>query len=51
MADGQAVFFAAMKTLQVTGPSGKCTRASNLIGGAVPLTLGALLRPDLLIFA
>ena len=52
MADDLVVFFAAMKTLQITGLSGKYTRASNLIGGALLLCLGALLlRPDLLMFA
>lgn len=53
MADDLVVFFAAMKTLQLTGLSGKYTRASNLIGGAMLLALGALLllRPDLLMFA
>jgi hypothetical protein len=53
MADDLLVFVAAMKTLQVAGLSGKYTRASNLIGGVLLLTLGALLllRPDLLMFA
>jgi glutaredoxin len=53
MADDLLVFVAAMKTLQVTGLSGRYTRASSLIGGALLLGLGALLllRPDLLMFA
>jgi hypothetical protein len=53
MADDLAVFFVAMATLQISGISGRYTRASNLLGGALLLTLGALLllRPDLLMFA
>jgi glutaredoxin len=52
MADDLLVFFAAMKTLQITGLSSRYTRASNLLGGVVLLALGALLllRPDLLMF-
>lgn len=53
MADDLAVFFVAMATLQISGLSTRYTRASNLLGGALLLTLGALLllRPDLLMFA
>ena len=53
MADDLVVFVAAMKTLQITGLSGKYTRASSLVGGTLLLALGALLllRPDLLMFA
>jgi hypothetical protein len=52
MADDLVVFLVAMKTLQITGLSGKYTRASNLLGGTLLLCLGALLllRPDLLTF-
>lgn len=52
MADDLVVFVAAMKTLQITGLSGRYTRVSNLLGGALLLALGALLllRPDLLMF-
>jgi glutaredoxin len=52
MADDLVVFLVAMKTLQITGLSGKYTRVSNLLGGTLLLCLGALLllRPDLLTF-
>lgn len=48
MLDDLIVFVAAMKTLQLVGLGTKYTRATNLVGGALLLALGAvmLLRPE-----
>jgi len=45
MADDLVISYATMTSLQIARLSGRYTRASNLIGGAL------LLRPDLLMFA
>lgn len=52
MLDDLIVFFAAMKTLQITGVTTKYTRASHLIGGIIMLIIGILLifKPGLLMF-
>lgn len=52
MLDDLIVLVAAMKTLQFVGLGTKYTRASNLVGGALLLALGAvlLLRPAWLMF-
>lgn len=48
MIDDLFVFFAAMKTLQITGMTTKYTRFSRLIGGIIMLAIGLLLifRPE-----
>jgi glutaredoxin len=53
MLDDLVIFVAAMKTLEFAGVGTKYTRASNLIGGVLLLSLGAvmLLRPQWLMFA
>ena len=52
MIDDMLVFAAAMITLRVTGISGKYSKYSNLIGGAIILILGILLilKPGWLMF-
>lgn len=52
MLDDLLIFFAAMKTLQITGVGTRYVRASGLIGGVLLLGLGVvmLLRPDWLMF-
>lgn len=45
MADDRVISYAATTTLRIARLSGRYTRASNLIGGAL------LLRPDLSMFA
>lgn len=50
--DDAAIFIAAMVTLKVAGLSGRYSRASHLLGGAVLLTVGVLLlfKPEWLMF-
>ncbi|MDX9970821.1 MAG: thioredoxin family protein [Candidatus Gracilibacteria bacterium] len=52
MLDDLVIFFTAMITLQVTGVSGKYSRLSHLIGGALMIIIGILLifRPEWLMF-
>ncbi len=48
MLDDLVVFYTAMRTLEVTGLTGRYTRASRLFGGVLLLVLGLLLlaRPE-----
>lgn len=52
MLDDLFIFFSAMITLQITGVSGKYSRISHLIGGALMIIIGILLifRPEWLMF-
>ncbi len=52
MLDDLIIFFTAMITLQITGVSGKYSRISHLIGGALMIIIGILLifRPEWLMF-
>jgi hypothetical protein len=53
MLDDLVVLVAALKTLEVTGLTGRYARWSNAVGGAALLVIGALLlfRPEWLSFA
>lgn len=52
MLDDLAVFAVAMVTLQAVGVSGKYTRYSHLIGGAIMVIIGLLMlfKPEVLMF-
>lgn len=52
MLDDMIVFFIAMRTLELTGISGKYSSLSHLIGGILMLVLGIVLiaKPSLLMF-
>jgi hypothetical protein len=52
MLDDLFVFFAAMKTLQMTGITTKYTKAARLIGGTIMIAIGLMLifRPEWLMF-
>ena len=53
MLDDLIVFFVAMKTLQVTGLTGRYVRHAHAIGGAVLIAIGLLLlfKPEWLAFS
>jgi hypothetical protein len=50
--DDLIIFFTAMKTLKITGATGKYSRISHLIGGIIMVIVGVLLlfKPELLMF-
>lgn len=52
MLDDLFIFFAAMTALQIVGATGKYSRYSHLIGGAVMIIIGVLLlcKPEWLMF-